>query len=161
MVKTTPSGGSGMEYVRPVGEGNSVSYFRRRGIPTSTFKKKVIRTMPVRIVRSEAVANLAWSYGRQGVISFMQNTNFELDTMTDYVTADPTSKLLMQSTKVHYMLTNGSKVGVRLRIYEGCAKRDVASSQTPQAVWAQGLLDVGTTEALNNIDAKPFTSPLS
>jgi len=58
------------------------------------------------------------------------------------------------------LITSGAKAGIKMRIYEGCYKRDTGAAFTPQILWANGLLDTGSAEVNVNIDSKPFSSPL-
>lgn len=157
MVKTP--GEMQMEYVRPVGDGNSVSYFTRKAMRLRGMKKRMARATPIRLAKTEIVNSVAWAYGRQSSVVILHNTNTELDTLTDSVTLNSTAKFLIQSTKVHYMITSGSKAGIKMRIYEGCYKRDTAGAFNPLVLWANGLSDTGTTETNQTIDAKPWSSP--
>jgi len=67
--------------------------------------------------------------------------------------------MLIQSTKVHYLITSGTTAGVKMRIYEGCYKSDAETAYTPVTVWNSGLTDTGTAMTATDIDAKPWASP--
>lgn len=147
-----------MEYVKPVGDGNSTSYFKKKPKPLYGLRRRMARLKPLQMRTSDFVGQVVWAYGRQGVSTFITNSNTELKTLTDDITTDPTSNFLIQSTNFHWILTNGSKVGVKLRIYEGVCKRDTAT--TPNLAWVNGIGDAGATaQPSDAIDAKPFGSP--
>lgn len=150
-----------MEYVRPVGDGNSVSYFNRKGMRIRGFKKRMMRAAPMHIRKQEIVSSNTWAYGRQSTTVFLHNTNTDLNTTTTpvVISGNPTAKILIQSMKLHWLITSGAKAGIKMRIYEGCYKRGTTSAFNPLVLWANGLADTGTTELNVNIDSKPFSSP--
>lgn len=148
-----------MEYVRTPSEGNSMSYFTRKAMRIRGFKKRMMRAAPIQMVKSEIVQNLAWNYGTQGVATVIHNTNTELDAVTDTVVTSVTPSLMLMNTKIHYLITSGSSAGIKMRIYEGCYKRDTQAAYDPLTLWTNGMLDVGGGEAPSSIDSKPWTSP--
>jgi len=153
---------SQMEYVRTPSEGNSVSYFTRKGLRIRGFKKRMMKAGPVQLYKSEIVQNLAWNYGTQGTATLIHNTNLELDTLTETVTTSNTPKMLILGTKIHYLISSGSSAGIKMRIYEGCYKRDMAVAFDPVTLWTNGMLDVNistNSETPAAIDSKPFSSP--
>lgn len=157
-VVTTDKPTTKVEYVKPVGDGNSTSYFKKKAKPMYGLRRKMARLKPLQMRTSDFTGQITWAYGRQGISTFVTNTNTELDTLTDDVTTDPTANFLIQSTQFHWILTNGSKVGVKMRIYEGVCKRDTATA--PFAAWTTGIADAGATaQPSDAIDAKPFSSP--
>jgi len=154
---TTP--GTEMEYTRTPSEGNSISYFTRKALRAKGLKKRVMRTMPIQLRKTEIVANLQWVYGRQGVLTIINNTNAELASIAGSIPGNTlTTQLMLQSTKMHYMLSSGSKAGIKLRIYEGCYKKDIPTVYTPSTLWQDGIINTGSTESINSIDSKPFSS---
>lgn len=157
IITSTPS--VDMEYVRTPSEGNSTSYFTRKGMRIRGLKKRMMKSTPIRLRETELVTSLSWAYGRQGVTTIFHNTNSELDAVTDLVTVNNTPKMMIQSTKVHYMLSSGAKAAIKLRIYEGCYKRDTEAAYTPQTLWQNGMIDTGSSKVIGNIDAKPWASP--
>jgi len=148
-----------MEYTRTLSEGNSTSYFTRKALRIRGLKKRIMRANPIRTRMSEIVSDVNWVYGKQGITVLIHNTNGELDTLTDVASTNPTCKMLIQSTKIHYLITSATTAGVKMRIYEGCYKSDAESSYTPAAVWSSGLTDTGTAMVSTDIDAKPWASP--
>lgn len=156
---TTSSPSAAMEYVRTPSEGNSTSYFTRKALRLRGFKKRMMKAGPLRMRKTELVQSINWAYGRQGIFTFIHNTNSELDAVTDLVTTDATPKLLIQSTKIHYMISSGAKAGIKMRIYEGCYKRDIETAFNPQTLWQNGMIDTGSSEVTGNIDSKPWASP--
>lgn len=148
-----------MEYTRTPAEGNSVSYFTRKAMRLRGLKKRMMRQSPITLRKTEIVSTVNWAYGRQGVLTLLHNTNTELDTITDIVTTNVTPQILIQSTKLHYMITSGSTAAIKLRIYEGCYKRDAEAAFLPQTLWQNGMIDTGSSEVIGNIDSKPWASP--
>lgn len=148
-----------MEYTRTPAEGNSISYFTRKALRLRGMKKRIMKQSPIRLRKTEIVTTVNWAYGRQGVVTLLHNTNTELDAITDTVTTNPTAKMLIQSTKLHYMITSATTAAVKLRIYEGCYKSDAEAGFTPQTLWANGMVDTGSSEVIGNIDSKPWASP--
>lgn len=150
--------GNAMEYVRTPSEGNSTSYFTRKAMRIRGFKKRMMRSGPMQMYKTEIVQNLAWNYGTQAITTVIHNTNAELDTVTDLAATQVTPNLMIVGTKIHYMITSGSSAGVKMRIYEGCYKRDMQAAFDPVTLWTNGMLDI-STESPTNIDSKPWTSP--
>lgn len=153
-----------MEYTRTPAEGNSTSYFTRKALRLRGFKKRMLRNSPLQVRRSDTTHNLSWAYGRQGVLVLLNNTTTELQTIANLIpgalgTGGNTQQMLLQSTKMHHIISSGSKAGIKLRIYEGCYKRDVEAAFGPTTLWANGMLDTGSTETPFDIDSKPWTSP--
>lgn len=156
--------GNAMEYVRTPSEGNSISYFTRKALRLRGFKKRMLRNSPLQMRISDTTHNLSWAYGRQGVLVLLNNTTSELQTISGLVpgsggTGGNTQQMLLQSTKMHHIISSGSKAGIKLRIYEGCYKRDAEAPFGPTTLWANGMLDTGSTMTPNDIDAKPWSSP--
>ena len=160
-----PAGGrrpsTSMEYMRTPAEGNSISYFTRKGMRIRGFKKRMMRSGPMQLYKTELVQNLSWNYGTQGIATLIHNTNLELDTVTETVATANTPKLMILGTKVHYLISSGSSAGIKMRIYEGCYKRDMAVAFDPVTLWTNGLLDVNLSgsESPTAIDSKPWSSP--
>jgi len=152
---------SQMEYVRTPSEGNSTSYFTRKGLRIRGFKKRMMKAGPMQLYKTEIVQNLAWNYGTQGIATVIHNANVELDTVTETVTTINTPKMMILGTKIHYLISSGSSAGIKMRIYEGCYKRDMAVAFDPVTLWTNGLLDVNLsgTESPSVIDSKPWSSP--
>lgn len=150
--------GNAMEYVRTPSEGNSTSYFTRKAMRIRGFKKRMMRSGPMQMYKTEIVQNLAWNYGTQAIATVIHNTNTELDTVTDLAATQVTPQLMIVGTKIHYMITSGSSAGIKMRIYEGCYKRDMQNAFDPVTLWTNGMLDI-STESPTNIDSKPWTSP--
>ena len=153
-----------MEYVRTPSEGNSTSYFTRKALRLRGFKKRVLKGSPLQLRRSDTTHNMVWAYGRQAVLTVYTNNTLELSTLSALVpgtggTGGNTTQMLLQSTKNHFMISSGSKAGIKLRIYEGCFKRDTELAFTPNTLWTNGMLDTGSTESPNDIDSKPWSSP--
>lgn len=152
------SPGNKMEYTYTPSEGNSMSYFTRRAPKLRGLYKKIMRTMPIQLRKSELVQSLSWPYGRQGVLTIINQSSTDLDGIITQITGNNTTRVLLQSTKLHYMITSGSKAAIKLRIYEGCFKKDLDAAFTPQVLWQNGMVDTGSTELIGNIDSKPFAS---
>jgi len=150
--------GNAMEYVRTPSEGNSTSYFTRKPMRIRGLKKRMMRQGAMQMYKTEVVQNLAWNYGTQAIATVIHNTNAELDTVTDLAGTNVTLDKMILSTKLHYMITSGSSAGIKMRIYEGCYKRDMQASFDPVTLWTNGMLDI-STESPSNIDSKPWTSP--
>lgn len=146
------------EYMYTPAEGNSVSYFTRKPMRIRGMKKKVMRTAPIQQVKTEVVGSLSWAYGRQAAYLVTHNTNLELDTATETAVTNNTADLMIMSSKIHYMLSSGSKAGIKLRIYEGVYKRDMPTGFDVITLWTNGMLDSGN-EAPTNIESKPWSSP--
>lgn len=153
-----------MEYVRTPSEGNSTSYFTRKALRLRGFKKKVMKASPLQMRRSDFTHNMVWAYGRQAVLTIFTNNTAELQGLSGLIpgsggTGGNTTQMLLQSTKNHFMISSGSKAGIKLRIYEGCYKRDSEVAFNPITLWTNGMLDTGSTETPNDIDSKPWASP--
>jgi hypothetical protein len=147
------------EYTRTPAEGNSTSYFTRKGMRIRGLKKRMMRQAPINLRKTEIVTNVNWTYGRQGITSILHNTNTELDFVSDLLTTNNTAKVMIQSTKIHYMITSATTAGVKMRIYEGCYKSDSEAVFTPTTLWTNGILDTGSSEAPSDVDSKPWASP--
>lgn len=153
-----------MEYVRTPSEGNSTSYFTRKALRLRGFKKRMLRNSPLQMRRLDQTYNMTWAYGRQAALAVIHNSTTELQNINALVpgtggTGGNTTQMLLQSTKIHYIISSGSKAGIKLRIYEGCYKRDAETAFTPTTFWINGMLDTGSTESVNDIDSKPWSSP--
>jgi len=153
-----------MEYMRTPSEGNSMSYFTRKALRLRGFKKRMLRNSPLQLRRTEATHNMTWAYGRQAVLSLINNGTTEMQSTINLTpgaaaTGGNTAQMLLQSSKLHYMITSGSTAGIKLRIYEGCYKRDAELAFSPITLWQNGMLDTGSTETPNDIDSKPWSSP--
>lgn len=151
-------GSNKREYMYTPAEGNSVSYFTRKAMRIRGMKKRVMRTAPIQQYKSETVGSVSWAYGRQGIFSVIHNQNSELDAITDIAVTNNTADVLIQSSKIHYMVSSASKAGIKLRIYEGVYKRDMPSGFDPITLWTNGMLDSGN-ESPFNIESKPWSSP--
>jgi hypothetical protein len=148
-----------MEYVNTPSEGNSSSYFTRKALKLRGLKRRVMRTMPIQLQKSEIVNSVSWPYGTQGVVSIIHNSAEELTSIAQLIPGNTlTTQMLLQRTNVHYMMTNGAKAAAKLRIYEGCFKSDLTSAFTPTTLWQNGMVDTGSSELINSIDSKPFAS---
>jgi len=151
--------GKKMEYTYTPSEGNSISYFTRKAMRIRGFKKRLMRSNPLKLRKTELCENINWAYGRQGTLTVIHNGAAELATIGSGVAGGNfTTQLMLQQTKIHYMITSGSKAAIKLRIYEGCYKQDCASGFTPTTLWQNGMIDTGSTELIGNIDSKPFAS---
>jgi len=148
-----------MEHMSTPSEGNSTSYFTRRALRLNGFKKRLLRNSPLQLRQTEIADNINWSYGRQGVITFTQNSTGEMSQLHSLIPGNnSTTQLMLQSTKVHYMISSGSTAGIKLRIYEGCYKKDRNAPLTPNIIWNNGMIDMGSGQTINSIDSKPFSS---
>lgn len=156
---STKTRGPAMEYVNTPSEGNSTSYFTRKALRLRGFKKRMLKASPLQLRKTELVDSLSWPYGRQGVILFTHNRSTELTQLAQQIPGNTlTTQMLLQSTKIHYMIASGSKAAIKMRIYEGCFKKDLAAAFDPLRMWQDGMTDTGSTQSVTNIDSKPFSS---
>jgi hypothetical protein len=121
-------------------------------------KKRIMRTTPLKLRKTEFTENINWNYGRQGILTVVSNAASELAAIAGGINTNVTTQMMLQQTKTHYMITSGSKAAIKLRIYEGCYKQGCKSDFTPTVLWQNGMIDTGSTESINSIDSKPFAS---